>query len=87
MDPARRELPALPSFTDTDMQPQLLQLNEWQVTGVHWALQQEQGPVGGGLVADDCGVGKTVLALSLVYLAAVQTEIYNNTHPGQRRPY
>ncbi|KAI5790083.1 SNF2 family N-terminal domain-containing protein [Geopyxis carbonaria] len=29
-----------------------------QVVGINWMVQQEDGPVRGGLLADDCGVGK-----------------------------
>ncbi|KAI5806372.1 SNF2 family N-terminal domain-containing protein [Geopyxis carbonaria] len=30
-----------------------------QVVGINWMVQQEDGPVRGGLLADDCGVGKS----------------------------
>jgi SNF2 family DNA or RNA helicase len=47
-----------------------LLLNLWQVMGAAWILQQEDGPIGGGLVADDCGVGKTVSTLTAIKVAA-----------------
>ena len=42
-------------------------LKPWQVTGVAWMMRQEASVLGGGVVADDCGVGKTVLTLALIY--------------------
>lgn len=33
-------------------------------------VEQEDGPVRGGILADDCGLGKTVLALALIHFAA-----------------
>jgi SNF2 family DNA or RNA helicase len=47
-----------------------LLLNLWQVMGAAWILQQEQGLIGGGVVADDCGVGKTVSALTAIKVDA-----------------
>lgn len=47
-----------------------LKPNPWQITGAAWMMAQEGGPIGGGLVADDCGVGKTILIfLHLVFQA------------------
>ncbi|GIJ98460.1 hypothetical protein Aspvir_000577 [Aspergillus viridinutans] len=34
-------------------------LKQWQVTGASWMLNWEQSPVGGGILADACGTGKT----------------------------
>lgn len=46
--------------------PEVLELNGWQVTGVAWAINQEQSPMRGSLLADDCGTGKTVIMLSVI---------------------
>ncbi len=43
-----------------------LLLNPWQVIGTAWAIQQEAGPVHGGIIADACGIGKTVQMLSVI---------------------
>ena len=40
-----------------------------QVTALHWALDTESA-IGGQLIADDMGVGKTVTALSLIMESA-----------------
>ncbi|KAL4981348.1 P-loop containing nucleoside triphosphate hydrolase protein [Aspergillus falconensis] len=47
-------------------------LKPWQVTGVSWMLKQEAGPVKGGILADGCGLGKTLQALTLIASAAKQ---------------
>ncbi|KAI9035035.1 uncharacterized protein KD926_004699 [Aspergillus affinis] len=44
-------------------------LKPWQVVAVEWMRRQEQLPIRGGLLADGCGLGKTLTALSLIYLA------------------
>jgi SNF2 family DNA or RNA helicase len=44
-----------------------LQLTPWQVTGVCWMYGMEKSELKGGLVCDDCGVGKTILALGYIY--------------------
>ena len=46
-------------------------LKPWQVTGVSWMLQQEASPLHGGILADACGLGKTLTALTLIYQAAL----------------
>lgn len=46
-------------------------LKPWQVTGVSWMLQQEASPLRGGILADACGLGKTLTALTLVHQAAL----------------
>ncbi|KAI9370901.1 hypothetical protein BJX61DRAFT_544160 [Aspergillus egyptiacus] len=51
---------------------EVVQLKKWQVSGVSWMLDQESTPVGGGILGDNCGLGKTVQALSLILLAAEQ---------------
>lgn len=46
-----------------------LELKAWQVTGPAWMARQEAS-VGGMILADDCGLGKTVTTLTLVDWAA-----------------
>ena len=46
-------------------------LKPWQVTGVSWMLEQEASPLHGGILADACGLGKTLTALTLIYQAAL----------------
>ncbi|KAJ5162548.1 Helicase C-terminal [Penicillium capsulatum] len=42
-------------------------LKPWQVTAVAWMLEQEASPLHGGLLADACGLGKTLTALTLIW--------------------
>lgn len=51
---------------------EVLQLNGWQVTGIAWALRQEELPIRGGIIADDCGTGKTIIMLSVILERARQ---------------
>jgi hypothetical protein len=46
-----------------------LELQPWQVNAVAWMLQQELTSAKGGILADDCGLRKTVACLSLVVKA------------------
>lgn len=46
--------------------PNVLELNGWQVTGAAWAISQEQSPLRGCLLADDCGTGKTIIMLTVI---------------------
>ncbi|KAL2801512.1 P-loop containing nucleoside triphosphate hydrolase protein, partial [Aspergillus granulosus] len=48
----------------------LFRLKAHQVTGVMWMQQQEAGPIHGGILADDCGLGKTLQALTLIWSRA-----------------
>jgi hypothetical protein len=41
-------------------------LNPWQVIGVAWAMSQEAGPCRGGVIADACGIGKTIQMLGVI---------------------
>jgi hypothetical protein len=41
-------------------------LNSWQVIGMAWAMGQEAGPCRGGVIADACGIGKTIQMLSVI---------------------
>jgi SNF2 family DNA or RNA helicase len=43
-------------------------LKPWQVTGSDFAIRQEASEIRGGIIADDCGLGKTVTLLSVVLL-------------------
>lgn len=54
------------------MNKSVLQLNGWQVTGIAWALQQEELPIRGGIIADDCGRGKTIITLTVILERAQQ---------------
>jgi len=45
---------------------EVLLLNGWQVTGVAWAMSQENLPIRGGMIADDCGTGKTIIMLTVI---------------------
>ncbi|OQE14855.1 hypothetical protein PENFLA_c035G03070 [Penicillium flavigenum] len=42
-------------------------LKPWQVTDESWMLQQEDMPIHGSILADACGLGKTLTALALIY--------------------
>lgn len=39
-----------------------------QVNGLAWAISQETSSIKGGIIGDWCGLDKTLLALSLVYI-------------------
>ena len=52
----------------------VLILNIWQVLGVEWMERQEATPIEGGILTDDCGIGKTLQALVLVLRAARRLE-------------
>ncbi|GLI77524.1 hypothetical protein PoHVEF18_005814 [Penicillium ochrochloron] len=45
-------------------------LRPWQATGIQWMFSQESEPIRGGIVADACGTGKTLMALTLIFLDA-----------------
>ncbi|KAL4777955.1 SNF2 family N-terminal domain-containing protein [Aspergillus varians] len=59
-------------------------LMPWQVSGVAWMIEQEQSPVRGGILADQCGLGKTLQALMLVYVASLQEAVNPPNQP--RKP-
>ncbi|KAJ5209980.1 Helicase C-terminal [Penicillium cf. griseofulvum] len=42
-------------------------LKPWQVTALGWMHLQESDPLHGGILADACGLGKTLTALSLIW--------------------
>jgi SNF2 family DNA or RNA helicase len=66
-DPISR-LPILGPGENSGTQP--FTLRPWQVTGVQWMFTQESEPIRGGIVADACGMGKTLMALTLIFLDA-----------------
>ena len=41
-------------------------LKPWQVTGIKWMADQEASPLMGGILADACGLGKTVTTLGAI---------------------
>jgi hypothetical protein len=54
-------------------------LKPWQVTGAAWMLDQERSPVGGGILADACGMGKTTTLLTTLWYSSVRAA-NNPTH-------
>ncbi|KAL4982726.1 P-loop containing nucleoside triphosphate hydrolase protein [Aspergillus falconensis] len=44
-----------------------IDLKPYQVTGMIWMRDQERGPIKGGILADDCGLGKTRQGCGLVW--------------------
>ena len=44
-------------------------LNPWQTSGAVKMVKTEGQPLGGGILGDDCGLGKTLTALTLVYMS------------------
>lgn len=56
---------ANPVLEIADNQKTVLKL--WQVNGLAWMLSQEAGPVKGGILANNYGLGKTVQALTLIH--------------------
>jgi SNF2 family DNA or RNA helicase len=70
-----------PSYTDAskifDQGPEGptingLLLKPWQVIGVAWMLEQELQPLRGGIVADGCGLGKTLQTLAFLHCTLVR---------------
>ncbi|KAJ5363984.1 SNF2-related protein [Penicillium cataractarum] len=45
-------------------------LRPWQAPGIEWMMAQESEPIRGGIVADGYGLGKTLMALTLIFLDA-----------------
>jgi len=60
---------------------EVLLLNGWQVTGVAWAIRQENLPIRGGMIADDCGTGKTVIMLTVI-LEQYRTALVDHAQGG-----
>ena len=57
-----------------DNRADTLVLKPWQVQGAAWILQQEQGPLGAYLLADACGIGKTIQVLCSITASAKQQQ-------------
>jgi SNF2-related domain len=51
-----------------------VQPNAWQVTAAAWMATQEKGPLKGGILALDCGLGKTITSLMHIAKQAEQVE-------------
>jgi SNF2-related domain len=56
-----------PALDPKDSSAGALVLKPWQVTGAAWMDQSEDSFIHGGVVADDCGLGKTILTLYHIY--------------------
>jgi hypothetical protein len=57
--------PAAPFlFVPSNLNQAGTRLKPWQVTGAAWMLDQERSPVGGGILADACGMGKMTTLLT-----------------------
>ncbi|KAI5779527.1 SNF2 family N-terminal domain-containing protein [Geopyxis carbonaria] len=64
-----KDLEATPTISvEEDPQPEGLNLKllPFQKEGLHWLRLQEQGQFGGGILADEMGMGKTIQTLSLI---------------------
>ncbi|KAJ6109633.1 hypothetical protein N7486_001868 [Penicillium sp. IBT 16267x] len=69
------------SKTNNDVPPTYLK--PWQLTGVTWMLDQEATPLHGGLLADACGLGKTLSALNpRRFLSAEDLRIIREMFPS-----
>ncbi|OOQ89168.1 hypothetical protein PEBR_10898 [Penicillium brasilianum] len=51
-----------------------IQLQPWQPSAIAWMMAQESTRIHGGILADACGLGKTLSALCLVYFAAMKLQ-------------
>jgi SNF2 family DNA or RNA helicase len=73
LDPNNPYLPQVPAEVglSTDASAPRLRLKEWQVVGIAWMFHQENSPIGGGVVADDCGLGKTIQTLAFIVMKAL----------------
>ncbi|KAI5475780.1 DNA repair protein rad16 [Pseudohyphozyma bogoriensis] len=63
------EMAKLPKITpERAAQPVGLtqKLLPFQLEGLNWMLKQEKGPWGGGMLADEMGMGKTIQTISLI---------------------
>ncbi|GFF30508.1 hypothetical protein IFM61606_10549 [Aspergillus udagawae] len=49
-------------------------LKPWQVTGAAWMLSQEKSPIGGGILADACGTGKTTTLITMLWYASLAAD-------------
>lgn len=68
-------------FVPSNLNQAGTRLKQWQVTGAAWMLEQEKSPVGGGILADACGTGKTTtLITTLWYSSVAATKDPTHTH-------
>lgn len=54
-----------------------LTLNAWQVGGLRWGIRQELGPVHGGIIADACGIGKTIQMLAIIHHRSTMRSVHH----------
>jgi len=57
----------------------------WQIMATAWASEIKNDSIGGKLLSNDCGVGKTVTALIIIYCRAQR--IKNIPNQGLYTPY
>lgn len=72
-----------PFSTSTSGTSSKISIKPWQATGVHWMLEQEKSPVKGGILADACGLGKTLDTLLLVHWAKRTTRVVSPRPPQE----
>ena len=61
------------------------ELKAWQVTSLEWALEMEEQEIKGGMFADDCGVGRTITALAILYQVSLQRRLARTAEDGKCR--
>ena len=47
--------------------PTTFEIGPWQVIGASWLKSMEEGDIKHAILADDCGVSKTLTALTYIY--------------------
>lgn len=62
------------------------QLQPWQPSAIAWMMAQESTEIHGGILADACGLGKTLSALCLVYFAAMKLQAEGDKRTKRFRP-
>ena len=85
IDPASPMIP-LPKVITTlkppSEPPSVLLLKPWQVVGIAWMILQEESPIKGGVIGDDCGLGKTIQTLAFIVFSALRLPPgYSNHQP------
>ena len=82
LDNTRMEIhPALVRHPNAPNPLASFELKVWQIVGIRYILRQESSPIGGGIVADDCGLGKTIQML-----AAITYDATRHAADHQHRP-
>lgn len=61
-------------------------LQPWQPSAIGWLMRQLDTPPHGGILADSCGLGKTLTALALVYYSILR-QIQRNKDAAEPKPY